>query len=135
MMAACPWAAFRQAEYARGCEPSLCVWIVHPAETWSNRAYLAAATLVVVRSEVGDCKLPARWLSLSILIVGLASAGFHASMLYWLQALDITAIAVLIAFLLSIALQRAGLVRRLTRWNFRWCRIDTSGQNVERHGA
>jgi hypothetical protein len=115
----CPWDAFPRADYS-GCEPDLCAWIVHPAETWSNVAAIAVACVLVARYRALDRDLQVRWFPFVILGIGIASAAFHASMVHWFQALDLTAISLFTGFLLAANLCHAGLIKhdRFAGWFF-----------------
>lgn len=108
MEGACPWEGFARADYA-GCEPDLCAWIVHPAETWSNLAFIALAALLVVRYGRADRELPVAWFPWIVVAIGAASAAFHASMLSWLEATDLAVIFLFTGFLLAASLQHAGV--------------------------
>jgi hypothetical protein len=87
MANACPWEAFARANDA-GCELDLCSWIVHPAEAWSNLAFIAVAAGLVIRYRRTDRHLPVSWLELA----------------------DLAAILLLTGFLLAAYLQHARLV-------------------------
>jgi hypothetical protein len=110
MERSCPWSGFARAADV-GCEPDLCAWIVHPAETWSNFAYFAVAAVLIVRYGAADRQLRVAWLPWIFVVIGVGSAAFHASMVHWLETADLTAIFVLTGFLLAAYLERAGLVR------------------------
>jgi hypothetical protein len=106
---ACPWGAFGRAEDV-GCEPDLCAWIVHPAETWSNLAYFAVAAFLIVRYGRTDRHLPVAWLPWIVVAIGIGSAAFHASTVAWLHAADVAAIYLLTGFFLATYLQHNGLL-------------------------
>jgi len=105
----CPWAGFARAEDV-GCEPDLCAWVVHPAETWSNLAYFAVAAVLIVRYGRADRRLPVAWFPWIVAVIGVGSAAFHASMVHWLHATDVAAIFLITGFLLAVHLQLAGAV-------------------------
>lgn len=107
----CPWERFARAEYS-GCEPDLCGWIVHPAETWSNLAFVAVAGGLFLRYGRADRRLLVAWLPLIVVAIGVFSAAFHASMSYWLQAVDLAVIFLFTGFLLAANLQHVGLASR-----------------------
>lgn len=115
---ACPWAGFARAQDV-GCEPDLCAWIVHPAETWSNLAFFAVAAVLVVRYGRADAQLPIVWFPWIVVVIGIGSTAFHASMVHWLHAADVAAIFLFTGFLLAAYLQHAGWVGpgRLS-WSF-----------------
>jgi hypothetical protein len=110
MEGSCPWSGFVRAEDV-GCELDLCAWIVHPAETWSNLAYFAVAAILIARYGPADRSLRIAWLPWIFVVIGIGSAGFHASMIHWLHMADVAAIFVLTGFLFAAYLERAGLIR------------------------
>jgi hypothetical protein len=111
MERSCPWSGFARADDI-GCEPDLCAWIVHPAETWLNLAYFAIAAVLIVRYGAADRELRVVVLPWIVVAIGIGSAAFHASMIRWLHAMDLAAIFVLTGFLLAAYLERAGFVAR-----------------------
>lgn len=113
MASSCPWDGFTRVQYA-GCEPDLCAWVVHPAETWSNLAFIATAAWLVVRYGRADRQLAVAWLPAIIVAIGVFSAGYHASIRSFLETADLAAIFLFTGFLLAANLQHAGLVD--SRW-------------------
>jgi hypothetical protein len=109
MAGSCPWAWFVPADDV-GCEPGLCAWIVHPAETWSNIAFFAVGGILLIRYRRTDRLLPVAWMPWIVIAIGVGSFAFHASMIRWLLVADVAAIFLLTAFLLAAYLQHAGLV-------------------------
>jgi hypothetical protein len=107
----CPWGRLARADYT-SCEPDLCGWIVHPAETWSNLALVVVAGWLFLRYGKADRRLPVAWLPLIIVAIGVLSAAFHASLSYWLQAMDLAAIFLFTGFLLAVNLRHVGLIGR-----------------------
>jgi len=105
----CPWAWLVPAGDV-GCEPSLCAWIVHPAETWSNVAFFVVGGALLVRYGRIDRNLAVAWMPWIVIAIGVGSFAFHASMARWLLVADVFAIFLLTAFLLAAYLQHAGLV-------------------------
>ena len=80
----CPWSGFTPPN-VDWCEQELCAWIVNPADTWSNLAYVALGLWMwrVARGR-GDLRLfgPAG------VAVGVFSFAYHASYTWALQFLD-----------------------------------------------
>lgn len=111
MGGSCPWAWFAPADDV-GCEPSVCGWIVHPAETWSNVVFFLVGAALLVRYGRTDRNLPVAWMPWIVIAIGAGSFAFHASMIRWLLVADVAAIFLLTAFLLAAYLQHAGLVGR-----------------------
>ena len=82
----CPWSGFTPPN-VDWCEEELCSWIVNPAGTWSNLAYIGIGVLMWQRAR--------RWgnprLSLfgpASVAVGVGSFAYHASYSYLLQFFD-----------------------------------------------
>lgn len=109
MESVCPWGGYARAADV-GCEPDLCAWVVHPAEAWSNLAFIAVAAGLVARYGRADRQLPVAWFPWIVAAIGVGSAAFHASMIHWLHAVDLAAIFLFTGFLLAANLQHAGLV-------------------------
>ena len=80
----CPWSGFTPPN-VDWCEQELCAWIVNPAGTWSNLAYLAVG-LVMWRAARGRADL--RLFGPACLAVGVCSFVYHASYTWALQFLD-----------------------------------------------
>lgn len=57
MGGSCPWAWLVPAADV-GCEPARCAWIVHPAEAWSNVAFLVVGGALLFWYGQTDRKLP-----------------------------------------------------------------------------
>ena len=110
MESSCPWASFVPANDV-GCEPNVCGWIVHPAETWSNLVFFVVGAALLVRYARTDRTLPVAWMPWIVIAIGVGSLAFHASMVRWLLVADVAAIFLLTGFLLAAYLQHAGLVR------------------------
>lgn len=82
----CPWSAFTPPN-VDWCEREACAWIVNPADTWSNLAYLAGALAmwrIAGRAARGDL---AHFAPAS-LAVGAFSFAYHASYSWILQFFD-----------------------------------------------
>jgi hypothetical protein len=80
----CPWSGFTPPN-VDWCEEELCAWIVNPANTWSNLAYLALG-LWMWRAARGRADL--RLFGPASLAVGAFSFAYHASYTWALQFLD-----------------------------------------------
>ncbi len=87
MDTACFWSQFKPGEL-EFCEEKLCAWIVSPAETWSNLAYILVAILIFTRfSHVAG----SRRFGFYALIVGIASFSYHATHIWILETIDLGA--------------------------------------------
>lgn len=105
----CPWYGLSELRLPNvdWCEAQRCAWIVEPANTWSNLAYLAVGALLwwLARDS------PSRMLRLfgpAAAIVGLCSGIYHASYTFVLQVLDFFGMYVFCFLLLTLNLARLG---------------------------
>jgi hypothetical protein len=80
----CPWSGFTPPN-VDWCEEELCGWIVNPANTWSNLAYVALG-LWMWRAARGRADL--RRFGPASVAVGVFSFAYHASYTWALQLLD-----------------------------------------------
>jgi Ceramidase len=80
----CPWSGFTPPN-VDWCEQELCGWIVNPADTWSNLAYVALG-LWMWRSARGRSDL--RLFGPASVAVGVFSFAYHASYTWLLQFFD-----------------------------------------------
>ena len=110
----CPWS--RLADWSGKpnvdwCEASTCGWAIEPANTWSNLAYLVVAVVIwwwfraSSRKQV-DPRL--RWFGPSVLVVGIFSLVYHASVTFFFQVFDFVGMFVLMGLLLALNLSRTG---------------------------
>ena len=109
-----PWGALERAAYDT-CEPDVTALLVHPGETLSGLAGLAAAVVVwhaVHRAPAGE---PARFLPAVLALIAVGSMLFHATFAAVFQQLDLAAIPLLTGLLLAAALVHGGCVER-DRW-------------------
>ena len=100
-----PWASFARATIGT-CEPDVAGWVVHPVETISAFAYLAAAVWLWWRYSETDRVLTVRHLPALLATTCLGAVLFHASYAAPFQTLDVAAIAPLVGFLLGLTLVR-----------------------------
>ncbi len=82
----CPWSGWTPPN-VDWCEEELCSWIVNPADTWSNLAYMGFGILMIVLARRDPDKRRALFGWASIL-VGVFSFAYHASYTYVLQFFD-----------------------------------------------
>jgi hypothetical protein len=80
----CPWSGFTPPN-VDWCEEELCAWIVNPADTWSNLAYVALG-LWMWRAARGRSDL--RLFGPAGVAVGAFSFAYHASYTWALQFFD-----------------------------------------------
>ena len=99
----CPWDRFPGA-ILDTCEPDVCGWVVHPAETATVLAYFLVAAVLWRRSRHTDQDRAARYLPPLIAIAGTGALFFHVSMAAPFQTLDLAAIYPLAAVLVGATL-------------------------------
>jgi len=99
----CPWDRFLGATVGT-CEPDVCGWVVHPAETASAQVYFLVSVLLWWRSRNTDQDRATRYLPALIAIVGTGALFFHMSMAAIFQTLDLVAIYPLAAVLVGATL-------------------------------
>ena len=112
----CAWGAWPRTD-AFFCEPDLCAWVVHPAETWSNLPYFLVGVWILLRAEGG--RGPAWPLGALALVNGTISTLFHASMTVAWHRADVAMVLGVTAFLIVHHRWRAGLLSghlRLPLW-------------------
>ena len=100
---ACPWDRFPRATLGT-CEPDVCGWVVHPAETASVLAYFLVAAVLWRRYRDIDQVRAARYLPPLIAVAGTGALFFHASMAAPFQTLDLAAIYPFAALLVGATL-------------------------------
>lgn len=96
----CPWSGFRPGMLSF-CEAPVCGWIVSPAETWSNLLYFVIGFLLLKKywkSETFSLRAFG-WIALG---VGVMSTFYHASHIYLAETLDLGALNVLAAWLVTL---------------------------------
>ena len=111
----CPWDRFSRASL-NTCEPDVCGWMVHPAESASAFGYLFVAYFLWRRYGREDVLLPVRHFPALIALAGFGSIVFHSSFAAPFQALDLSAISPLMGYLFAATLvhSRRGRARYFT---------------------
>jgi hypothetical protein len=111
----CAWDRLLRASL-NTCEPDMCGWMVHPAESASAFGYLVVAFLLWRRYGREDVLLPVRYFPALIALAGFGSIVFHSSFAAAFQALDLSAISPLMGYLVAATLvhRQPGLVRFFT---------------------
>ena len=99
----CPWDRFLSATLDT-CEPDVCGWVVHPAETATAFVYFLVAVVLRLGSRDTDQDRITRYLPALIAIVGTGALFFHVSMAAIFQTLDLVAIYPLTAVLVGATL-------------------------------
>lgn len=106
-----PWSGWALPDI-KHCEANLAGWVAAPADTWSNLAYFAVATLILTRSKRRG-PLSARGLGAVSIAVGATSFLFHMSYTFAGQFLDYGGMFLLTGWALARALLRAGWISEL----------------------
>ena len=109
-----PWGTLERAAYDT-CEPDVTALLVHPGETLSGLAVLAAAVVVWHELHRAPARGPARFLPAILALLGTASMLFHATFAAVFQQLDLAAIPLFTGLLLAVALVHRGSAAR-DRW-------------------
>ena len=109
-----PWSTFERAAYDT-CEPDVAALLVHPGETLSGLAGLAAAVVVWHETHRAPTGGPARFLPAILALLSAASILFHATFAAVFQQLDLAAVAMFTGLLLAAALVHRGYAPR-DRW-------------------
>ncbi len=107
MDAGCFWSQFRPGEL-EFCEEKLCSWIVSPAETWSNLAYLLVGLILFTRFRHLE---GSKRYAFYAWIVGIASFAYHATHIWILETIDLGAMLFLGVELLCTNLIRLGWLK------------------------
>ncbi len=96
-----------------------CAWVVEPANTWSNLAYvLVGFGLFAVARDSPSPHL--RAFAPAAIAVGVASGIYHASYTFVLQILDFLGMYVFCYLLLTLNLRRLGLLGPDDWWRRFW---------------
>jgi len=104
----CPWSGWRPPN-VDWCEEELCGWIVNPADTWSNLAYVALG-LWMWRAAVRGGHRHVLHFGPAGAFVGVASFAYHMSYTYALQILDFVGMFVFCFTVLAANTRRMGWV-------------------------
>jgi hypothetical protein len=109
MQPGCPWSDVANAwlPNLKWCEAQRCSWIVEPANTWSNLAYIAVGLwLLWQAAQRGDSIQ--RTFGRATLAVGSCSFLYHASWTGVLQILDFAGMYIFLGLPLSFNAERLG---------------------------
>jgi len=113
----CPWEPFSSLwlPNVRWCEAQLCSWVVEPANTWSNLAYvLAGLALLWIGARRGERTL--RIFGLAQIAVGICSLVYHMTFSGVLQVLDFLGMYVFTNLLIGLNLVRLGALSQQRFW-------------------
>jgi hypothetical protein len=114
----CPWheLSLHHLPNIRWCEEILCSWVVNPANTWSNLAYVFVALWIILRARANGRK-DILWLGYATFFMGVGSFLWHMSYTFVLQLLDF---AGMFLFLILILLVRLSQMERLKAHAISW---------------
>ena len=119
----CPWSTLSELRLPNvdWCELQRCSWVVEPANTWSNLAYVlvGVALLIVARSSSSP---HLRSFAPAAFLVGLASGIYHASYTFVLQILDFAGMYLFLYLLITLNLRRLGRLGG-GRWRARFWQL------------
>ena len=106
----CPWYELSSLALpnVKWCEAARCSWIVEPANTWSNLAFLVLALFLWRRSRGRDPRLA--WFAPAAAFLGAASFIYHASYTFFFQFFDFMGMFVYLGIPLTINAERLGLL-------------------------
>jgi hypothetical protein len=114
--AGCPWSGWLPPN-VDWCEEELCGWIVNPADTWSNLAYLVFGAIMWRQaSRSGDPRV-ALFAPASV-VVGVFSFAYHASYTYFLQFFDFVGMFVFCFTVITANALRLGWIEHRRQWVF-----------------
>ncbi len=115
----CPWYEAQQsygAPNVNWCEPTTCSYINEPANTWSNIGYLLLAFILLKKIK----SYPNRFFPITVIIVGILSATYHASNNYLTQFLDFFGMFMMMSFLLAFNFKRLPIFKTFNFYSFYW---------------
>lgn len=112
----CPWSDWTPPTIKWN-EENLCGWITTPANTWSNGAYLLLA-LWIWRDSRRFTHPALRAFGPALFFLGLASFAYHASYTWFFQFFDFLGMYGVIFLILTIGVERWGVLRPSTRGPF-----------------
>lgn len=117
LAAGCPWEPISSAwlPNVRWCEAQLCTWVVEPANTWSNLAYVAAG-LALIGFGLRRRDETLRLFGVAEIVVGLCSFVYHMSFSGYLQVLDFFGMYVFTNLLIGLNLLRLGRLSPKRFW-------------------
>jgi len=102
--AVCPWSTWKPATISF-CERELCAWVTQPANTWSNLPFIIVGFYLIWLSRKEN-QLPLVIVGISEILVGIGSFMFHMSSTYAFHILDVAAMFLISALMLSLNLRR-----------------------------
>lgn len=102
--APCPWDGFTPGT-VRFCEDRMCAWIREPANTWSNMGFVVLGVWLFYRAKKDD-RGPLWLIGSTSFLVGVGSYLFHMSGALFGEFLDLAAMFLISALMLTLESQR-----------------------------
>jgi len=124
--AGCPWSTWTPPN-VNWCEEELCAWVVNPADTWSNLAYVVFG-LIMVWSLRRESDALLRSFGPVAIVVGILSGIFHASYTFFFQFFDFVAMFLFLFLPLILNLRRFGRLRGKSA--FVWYLVGVAGMSA-----
>lgn len=112
----CPWSGFTPPN-VNWCEEELCSWVVNPADTWSNAAYVLAG-LWMWQAARGRARSDLALFGPAAVVVGVFSGIYHASYTYALQLFDFAGMYLFCCLVIALNAVRLGWITRARRLRF-----------------
>ncbi|OUS05898.1 hypothetical protein A9Q81_03915 [Gammaproteobacteria bacterium 42_54_T18] len=105
----CPWSELSNMAppNINWCEENLCSWVVNPANTWSNLAFIFVGILFIAVTKEQKTM---RMFGTAAIFVGVSSLLWHASFTFVFQFLDFLAMFAFVALPLILNLRRLGFI-------------------------
>jgi hypothetical protein len=112
------------------CEGQNNTWIIEPANTWSNLAYIIAGMWIAQHGKKFKSNA-IRSYAWVMIVTGLCSGIYHASFTFVLQILDFFGMYVMTYLMMLIQMKRMGWIKNaMDRWNFWGLVIGTTAFTV-----
>ncbi len=117
----CPW--YDLSEFAKPnvkwCEAQFCSWVVEPANTWSNLAYIIAAIYLFYISRNSGNKTLKQFAPV-VAITGALSGIYHASYTFFFQVFDFIGMYMYCYLFLVLNLIRLGTIPKEKKVSAFW---------------
>lgn len=117
MQDGCPWSELSHwaPPTVKWCEAQVCSWVVEPANTWSNLAYIAFGVWLLLRGRRSGERMDTIFGAAQV-VVGLSSLVYHASYTFVLQVFDFMGMYVFMGLLVTFNLVRMRALGRERLW-------------------
>jgi len=112
--AGCPWSGWTPPN-VNWCEEELCSWVVNPADTWSNLAFIVLGVVMWLQARQHPTGVLRLFGPISV-TVGAFSFAYHASYTYFLQFFDFAGMFLFCFTVITANALRLGWVRLQHMW-------------------